>query len=54
MNSASDSVWSIESNGLDAMTVFTITMGVTGILLAWEVIVYAIKGWAMRKEGGKC
>ncbi|KAF1824996.1 uncharacterized protein K489DRAFT_315317 [Dissoconium aciculare CBS 342.82] len=53
MNSASDSVWSIESSGLDAMTVFTITMGVTGILLAWEVIVFAIKGWAVRKEGGK-
>jgi hypothetical protein len=53
MNSASDSVWSVESSGLDAMTVFTITMGVTGILLAWEVIVYAIKGWAVRKEGGK-
>jgi hypothetical protein len=53
MNSASDSVWSIESSGLDAMTVFTITMGVTGILLAWEVVVYAIKGWAIRKEAGK-
>lgn len=50
MNSAADSVWAIESNGLDAMTVFTITMGLTGVLLAWEIILFSIKGWAVRKE----
>jgi hypothetical protein len=50
MNSAADVVWAIESNGLDAMTVFTVTMGLTGIILAWEVVVFAIKGWAVRKE----
>ncbi|KAF2170697.1 hypothetical protein M409DRAFT_51694 [Zasmidium cellare ATCC 36951] len=50
MNSASDIVWAIESNGLDAMTIFTVSMGLTGIILGWEVVVFAIKGWAMRKE----
>ncbi|KAH9845199.1 putative membrane protein, partial [Teratosphaeria destructans] len=50
MLSSHDTVWAIESNGLDAMTVFTITAGLTGIILAWEVICFAIKGWASRKE----
>ncbi|KAF2768994.1 hypothetical protein EJ03DRAFT_273020 [Teratosphaeria nubilosa] len=50
MMSSHDTVWAIESNGLDAMTVFTITAGLTGIILAWEVICFAIKGWASRKE----
>jgi hypothetical protein len=50
MNSAADTVWAIESNGLDAMTIFTITMGLAGIVLAWEVVVFAVKGWAVRKE----
>ncbi|GIZ38384.1 hypothetical protein CKM354_000180200 [Cercospora kikuchii] len=50
MNSAADCVWAIESNGLDAMTIFTLTMGLTGIILAWEVVLFATKGWAMRKE----
>ncbi|KXT03810.1 hypothetical protein AC578_710 [Pseudocercospora eumusae] len=56
MNSSADNVWAIESNGLDAMTIFTCTMGVTGITLAWEAMLFAIKGWAVRKEratGGK-
>lgn len=50
MNSAHDSVSTIEANGLDAMTIFTITMGLTGCIMAWEVVCFAIKGWATRKE----
>lgn len=50
MMSASDGVWAIESNGLDAMTIFTLTMGLTGVVLAYEVVVFALKGWAVRKE----
>jgi hypothetical protein len=50
MNSAHDSVAAIEGNGLDAMTVFTLTIGLTGILLAWELVCFTIKGWAMSKE----
>lgn len=47
MNSSADTVWAIESNGLDAMTVFTLTMGMTGLALAWEMVLFAIKGWAI-------
>lgn len=50
MNSAADVVWAIESNGLDAMTIFTVTMGLTGVIMAWEVLTFAVKGWAVRKE----
>jgi hypothetical protein len=50
MNSAHDSVAAIEENGLDAMTIFTLTIGLTGILLAWELVCFVIKGWAARKE----
>jgi hypothetical protein len=50
MNSAHDSVAAIEANGLDAMTIFTLTIGLTGILLAWELVCFMIKGWAARKE----
>ncbi|KAF2211174.1 hypothetical protein CERZMDRAFT_98905 [Cercospora zeae-maydis SCOH1-5] len=46
MNSAADCVWAIESNGLDAMTIFTLTTGLTGVILAWEVVLFATKGWA--------
>jgi hypothetical protein len=50
MNSAHDSVAAIEDNGLDAMTIFTLTIGLTGVLLAWEMVCFTIKGWAARKE----
>ena len=35
---------------LDAMFMYTVTMGLVGMLMAWEVVVLAIKGWALRKE----
>ena len=35
---------------LDAMFLYTVTMGLVGILMAWEVAVLAIKGLAVRKE----
>lgn len=50
MFSSRDTVSSVEANGLDAMTIFTVTMGLCGLILAWEVIVFSIKGWAVRKE----
>ena len=36
--------------GLDEMFMYTVTMGLVGMLMAWEVLVLAIKGWAVRKE----
>lgn len=53
MNSAHDSVQAIEDNGLDAMTIFTLTIGLTGIIMAWELVCYTIKNWAARDEQRK-
>lgn len=52
MLSAHDVVWGIESNGLDAMTVFTVTVGLTGLIMAWQLCVFAVKGWAVWRECG--
>jgi Protein of unknown function (Ytp1) len=35
---------------LDAMFMYTVTMGLVGVLMAWEITVLAIKGWAWRRE----
>jgi hypothetical protein len=40
----------MEANGLDAMFIFTVSMGVITFLMAWIIVVVAIKGWAVRKE----
>ena len=50
MNSARDVVSTIESNGLDAMTIFTLTIGLTGVILAWELVCYTMKIWVGRRE----
>lgn len=52
MFSARDSVNAVESVGLDAMTVFTVTMGLSALILAWVVVCFVLKGWAARKERG--
>ena len=49
MLSSRDTVTAIESNGLDAMPIFIVTMGLTGVILAWEIVCFTIKGWALRK-----
>jgi hypothetical protein len=36
--------------GLDAMFMYTVTMGLVGLLMAWIIIVLAVKGWAVRIE----
>jgi hypothetical protein len=50
MASSRDVVESLEYNSLDAMFCFTVTMGLTALIMAWTVILLAIKGWAVRKE----
>jgi hypothetical protein len=40
----------MEMNELDAMFVFTVSMGLVTFLMAWIVLVIAIKGWALRRE----
>ncbi|KAI9643305.1 hypothetical protein NHQ30_007924 [Ciborinia camelliae] len=50
MASSKDTVKSIELNDLNAMFVFTVSMGLITFLMAWVILVVAIKGWAMGKE----
>lgn len=53
MVSSGDTVAAMEHNNLDAMFFYTVTMGFVGIFMAWEIILIAIKGWAVRKEAGR-
>lgn len=43
-----DTVAAMERYDLNAMFIFTVTMGFTAFLMAWEIIVLAVKGWAVR------
>ena len=47
---ASDVTTSMELRDLDAMFVFTVSMGVITFLMAWIIVVLAVKGWALKKE----
>lgn len=53
MASTTDIVEWIEANGLVAMFVFTIAMALTAIVMAWEVVVLSMKGWAERSEASR-
>lgn len=35
---------------LDAMFMYTITMGLVGVLMAWVILLVSLKGWAARRE----
>jgi hypothetical protein len=50
MASNKDIVHMMEDNDLNAIFLFTLTMGFTALLMAWEIIVLALKGWATRRE----
>lgn len=50
MASSRDIVRAMEVNGLDAMFGFTVGMGVVAMVMAWVVVVMAVKGWAERRE----
>ena len=53
MTSASEVVETIEANGLDASVVSLVCMGLASVILAWEIVLYGMKGWATRKERGE-
>lgn len=40
----------MEAYNLNAMFSFTVTMGLTAFLMAWTIIVLAVKGWAVRRR----
>ncbi|EFY99535.2 integral membrane protein [Metarhizium robertsii ARSEF 23] len=47
---SSDTIDGMIHYHLDAMFMYTITMGLVGLLMAWEIFVLAIKGWATHRE----
>lgn len=53
MASNKDTVAAMERHGLDATFSFTVTMGFTAFLMAWTIVVLAVKGWAVRREHGR-
>lgn len=38
---------------LDAMFMYTVTMGLVGLLMAWVILLVALKGWAARREASR-
>lgn len=49
MASNKDTVAAMEHYNLNSMFAFTVTMGFTSLLMAWAIIVLAVKGWAARR-----
>lgn len=47
---SSDTVEGMIHYGLNAMAMYTVTMGLVGVLMAWVLLVLALKGWALQKE----
>jgi hypothetical protein len=45
-----DTVQAMEMYNLDAMFIFTVTMGFTAFMMAWVTAVVALKGLAIRAE----
>lgn len=50
MASNKDTVAAMEHYNLHAMFAFTVTMGLTSLLMAWAIFVLAVKGWALRSR----
>lgn len=50
MLSTADIVSSMDYFGLDGMFVFTVAMGCSAFLVAWEVALIAVKAWASTKS----
>jgi hypothetical protein len=38
-------------NGVNAMVVATVTMGITAMLMAWVIFIIVVKCWAEKREG---
>ena len=50
MLSNKDTVAAMDRYQLNAMFSFTLTMGFTAFLMAWTMVVLAVKGWAVEKN----
>ncbi|OIW26924.1 hypothetical protein CONLIGDRAFT_581735 [Coniochaeta ligniaria NRRL 30616] len=52
MASSGDTVEGMIHYDLDAMFMYTVTLGFVGLLMAWAITCMALKGWAVRREAG--
>jgi len=50
MASTKDIIHYMESADLMAMFIFTVVMGLTSFIMAYEIIVLSLKGWATQKQ----
>lgn len=50
MASNSNTMAAMHERHIHAMFPFTVTMGFTAFLMAWSIIVLAVKGWAVRRQ----
>ncbi|KAH6649610.1 hypothetical protein F5144DRAFT_542770 [Chaetomium tenue] len=53
MASSGDTIDGMIHYQLDAMFMYTVTMGLVGLLMAWVIVMIALKGWAARREAGR-
>lgn len=47
---SSDTIDGMIHHELNPMVLYTVTVGIAELLMAWEMIVLAIKGWALHRE----
>jgi Protein of unknown function (Ytp1) len=47
---ASDIINVLDSCKLDAMFTFNVAIGLTAFIMAWEILVIAIKAWAVKRQ----
>lgn len=50
MSKNRDTVQSMIDNGVNAMVVATVTMGITVTLMAWVIFLLLVKSWAEKRE----
>ncbi len=50
MSQNRDTVQSMIDNGVNAMIVTTVTMGITATLMAWVIFLLVVKDWAEKRE----
>ncbi|PNS21353.1 Protein YTP1 [Sphaceloma murrayae] len=50
MASTRDVIKLLDRNGLHAMFVLTVVVGLTCLIMVWAVVLYGVRGWALRRE----
>jgi hypothetical protein len=45
-----DTIAALEKKGIDAMFTFNLAVAASSLVMAWIIIVMAIKGWAVERR----